>query len=208
MQPTRGASIRTLRAGGDREGEADSCARLGVVAARKLDIEVSRSRYARARELYTAIGKKQGLGAVALNSGLMEFMVGRIDRAYEACRYAEDLFRELGDVRGGAVSSINLSMANYHRGDYAAAKQLAQRGLGFANVLASEPLVAAALANLGAAERELGELGASFEHLNQAIEMRKKLGEIVDVHLDLAELVLTRRTATAGGTNEVKPHGT
>lgn len=177
---------------GDREGEADACARLGVVAARKFDIATSRAQYARARELYTAIGKKQGLGAVALNSGLMEFMVGRIDRAHAACLYAEEVFRELGDVRGGAVSSINLSMANYHRGDYAAAKDLAQQGFEFAKTLESEPLMAAALANLGVAERELGELCASFEHLNQAIEIRKKLGAITDAHLDLAELALTQ----------------
>ena len=176
---------------GDREGEADACVRLGVVAGRNFEIPRARHWYAQARDLYQALGKKQGQGAVALNSGLMEMMVGRIDRARESCVFAEQIFSDLGDIRGVTVASINLAMLHHYQGEHAAAKELAQRGLALALELGSEPLQAAALANLGAAERELGEVSASCEHLLASIALREKIGTVADAVLDLAELVLT-----------------
>jgi len=176
---------------GDREGEADSCARLGVVAGRNFDIAASRDWFARARELYDAFAKKQGQGAVALNSGLMEMMAGRIDRTRDLCVSAERIFSELGDMRGVAVSSINLAMLHYYQGEHVSAKEHAESGLRLARELGSEPLEAAALANLGAAERELGEFSASCEHVTASRALHEKFGMVADAALDLAELVLT-----------------
>ncbi|MDQ2858011.1 MAG: AAA family ATPase, partial [Candidatus Eremiobacteraeota bacterium] len=176
---------------GDREGEADAAARLGVIAARTFDVGAARTWYAKAAASYAAVGKKQGIGAVKLNGALLEFAIGRVDRSSEACVEAERIFSELGDVRGMTVSAINLAMANYYRGDQTAAKDLAVRALELARQMGSAPLEAAALSNLGAVERELGELEASLEHLDASIALRKKSGAIADVSLDVAELVLT-----------------
>ncbi|MDQ2873154.1 MAG: hypothetical protein M3R35_08520, partial [Candidatus Eremiobacteraeota bacterium] len=186
-----GNALEIYRRIEDREGEADCLARLAVAAGRKFDIAGAREAFEKARDIYVAVGKKQGLGAVALNSGLMEFAVGHVDRAAGACALAEQIFTDLGDTRGMAVCAINLAMAHYHQGDYVRAKSLALRGLSFARTLGSEPLQAAALSNLGAVERELGELTSSCEHLRASIDLRKKSGAVADSALDLAELTLT-----------------
>ncbi len=175
---------------GDREGEADSSARLGIAAGRAFDINASREWFGHARELYTALGKRQGLGSVAINYGMMEFSVGRVDCACEQFYTAVGIFSDLGDVRGLTVSAINLGMIHYHQGRYEEARQNAAQALTLARKLGSEPLQAAALGNLGAAERELGDFRASCEHLGTAIALRRKTG-IADATLDVAELVIT-----------------
>ncbi len=90
------------------------------------------------------------------------------------------------------MSAVNLAMAQYYRGDPSAAKTLALRGLALAREMGNGPLEAAALGNLGAIERELGELTASLEHVRASIDLRKRTGAIDDVSLDMAELVLTQ----------------
>lgn len=183
--------LTLCRAIGEREGEADAHARLGAVLARLFRIQEARQHYAEAEAGYHAIGKRQGQAAVLINSAMLAATrLGRYAEARAAIEKAEAIFRSLDDVRGRAVSALNLGMAAYFEGDYAFAKAASQRGWELARTMKSQVMEANALANLGAAERELGELTQAIEHMEAGLAIRRRLGQVAELGTDLCDLTV------------------
>jgi len=183
-------ALELFRAIGDRDGEADCCARLGMASARRFEIVAAREWYASAQRLYAGLGKKQGQAATLLNSALLEFMIGFVQRSMALSAEAQRLFAELEDMRGALVSVLNVGMAHYGAAEYAQAATSARRAIDLAKKIGSANLEAAALGNLGAAERELGELPAAIDHLQASLELRRRAGAHQDSTLDRAELAI------------------
>ncbi|MBU1879109.1 MAG: hypothetical protein KJ734_09165, partial [Chloroflexi bacterium] len=176
---------------GDREGEADALARLAAVAARLFRVEDARSHYAAAGQLYGAIGKRQGQAAVLVNTVML--LVGRLGRYREGLaltRQAEPIFRSLGDVRGQAICALNEGMIALYLEDYVASRDASQRGLELARQMDSRVMEANALANLGAAERELGELDDAIAHMEAGLTIRRALGQPAELGTDLCDLTV------------------
>ncbi len=176
---------------GDREGEADAHSRLGVTAARLFRIQSAREHYKQADALYAVLGKRQGQAAVLINSGLLAAnLLGRYAEGLEAFRKAQTLFESLNDLRGQAVSTLNLGMTAFYQCSFATAKSAAQRALELARSMTSPTLEASALANLGAAERELGELQVAIQHMQAGLAIRRALGQPAELGTDLCDLTL------------------
>ena len=54
----------------------------------------------------------------------------------------------------------------------------------------SQPMVASALANLGAAERDLGETRSAIEHMQEGLTLRRSLGQQAEMANDLSDLAI------------------
>ena len=175
---------------GDREGEADAHARLGAIAARQFQIQTAREHYDHARALYTALEKRQGLAGVTINRAVLASRLGRYAESLAAYADAEKLFQSLDDLRGQVVSALNLSIVNLFRGNYASAKIAAQRGLDLARAMNAAVMEANALANLGAAERDLGELPAAIAHMQAGLAIRRQLDQPAELGTDLCDLTI------------------
>ncbi|MBP7688712.1 MAG: AAA family ATPase [Thermoflexales bacterium] len=183
--------LDVCRAIGDREGEADALARLAAVAARRYQVQTARQLYAEAERGYNALGKRQGQAAVMVNTTML--LVGRLGRYAEGLaltRQADTIFRELKDVRGQAICALNEGMITLYLEDYAAGRAASRRGLDLARQMNSRLMEANALANLGAAERELGELTAAIEHMEEGLAIRRTLGQPAELGTDLCDLTV------------------
>ena len=183
--------LELCRTIGDREGEADALARLAAVAARRFQILTARQLYAEAQRLYDTLGKRQGQAAVMVNTTmLLVGRLGRYDEGLALTREAAAIFRELNDVRGQAICALNEGMITLYLEDYAAGRSASRRGLELARQINSRVMEANALANLGAAERELGELDAAITHMEAGLAIRRTLGQPAELGTDLCDLTV------------------
>jgi tetratricopeptide (TPR) repeat protein len=116
--------------------------------------------------------------------------LGHYAESLDAYAQAEKLFQSLNDSRGQVISALNISIVNLFRGDYAAAKTAAQRGLELARAMNAAVMEANALANLGAAERDLGESADAIAHMQAGLAIRRQLGQPAELGTDLCDLTI------------------
>lgn len=173
---------------GDREGEADVIVRQAQAAARLSMLDEARGCYEEAAAIYEAIGKRLGAAAVLANGGIFSVRLGLLDKAEASLSAALEQFRALKDVRGQTACGVNISYVRLLRGDAAEAKRLAADALQLARSMPHAAYEAAALANLGLAERDLGDLTSAIEHMEAGLAIRQRLSEPVDFADDLAHL--------------------
>jgi DNA-binding SARP family transcriptional activator/tetratricopeptide (TPR) repeat protein len=187
---------------GDREGEGDAIARQASGSARMSLMREALACYAEAAEIYSAIGKRQGLAGVLVNSGIHSVKVGLFDDADRSLRAALRHFHELKDLRGQAACAINLSYLALLRSDPAEARTQALAGIEHARSSGHAVYEAAALGNLGAAERDLGDLQRAITHMNEGLAIRRRLTRPADYADDIAHLVCAQ--LSAGDLNAVR----
>jgi DNA-binding SARP family transcriptional activator len=191
---------------GDREGEADVILRQASAAARLSLLEEARQCYAEATAIYKSIGKRLGVAAVLANAGIHSVRLGLLDEAERSLSEAGDHFKALKDVRGQTACAVNLSYVHLIRGDAAEAKRHALKGMEFARTIAHAGYEAAALGNLGGAERDLGNLEAAVEHMQAGISIRRRsTGAAADYADDLANLMWV--LVLAGATDSARALG-
>jgi len=174
---------------GDREGEADAISRQATSAARLSMLPEARKSFEEAAAIYGAIGKRQGVAGVLVNRGIHSMRVGSLDEAERSLRASLGEFVTMKDLRGQAASAINLSYVRLFRGDPAEAKLYATAGLEYARAANHALYEAAALGNLGAAERDLGELDAAIVHMKEGLAARRRLNRPGDYADDIAHLL-------------------
>jgi tetratricopeptide (TPR) repeat protein len=149
----------------------------------------ARTCFGEAAAMYAAIGKRQGVAGVLVNSGLHGVRTGMLDDAERWLRASLDEFRALKDMRGQAASAINLSYVRLFRGDAAEAKLLSSEAVAFSRAANHAMYEAAALGNLGAAERDLGEFDAAINHMKEGLAIRRRLNRPGDYDDDIAHLI-------------------
>lgn len=180
---------------GDREGEADAISRQATAAARLSMLDECRSCFDEAAAIYGAIGKRQGLAGVLVNGGLHCVRVGLFDEAERSLRASLEVFQSLNDLRGQAASAINLSYVLLFRGDPGGAMKYASVGLEAARAAGHALYEAAALGNLGAAERDLGTLDDAITHMKEGLATRRRLNRPGDYADDIAHLLAAHLAA-------------
>lgn len=212
---------RRYREIGDREGEAEASARVGAALSFQMRFEEAASEFAAAAAIYRALGNRLQLAYLLFNQTGTQMQLGLLDDARASLTAALEIFESYGDVRGRASCLTNLSMVTLLQQAPGEAKALGLSALDASRQIANSVIEAGALANLGNAERELGELDAALGHMKDAIAIRERLQrsptfeELGD--LALAQLkagdpaaVLTAedimRRADASGENTVWPH--
>jgi predicted ATPase/DNA-binding SARP family transcriptional activator len=183
--------LELCQASGDRVGEADAHTRLGAAAARLFRVAEARERYEQAEDMYALLGDRKGQAATLINAAMLMANLGNYGAAMAQDRKAEALFLSLNDLRGQAIAAINFAWHAILQGAYATAAESAARGLEQARSMKSQVYEAYALSNLGAAERELGALPQAIEHIQAGINLRRKLGQAVELATDLTDLTIT-----------------
>jgi tetratricopeptide (TPR) repeat protein len=174
---------------GDREGEADAFTRAGSAAVRLLRFDDARAYDSAARAIYEAIGKRQGTAVLLINASNVAARLGDLTRACELLEDARKHFEALQDARGKVLCNVNISALRVWNRD-AGAKAAAVTAVEQARELGLPVLEAAALANLGAAERSVGEASACIDHITEALAIRRDLSRPADSLNDIADLTL------------------
>ena len=193
----RGAAegaLQRYRAIGDREGEADSLSRMATAFAMLLRFDESREHFAQTAAIYRSTGNRLKFAYVLFNQCSVEIQSGLLPEADTSVASALAIFEECGDQRGIAVCRANLCMIRLLLGDPHDARAIGLHAIADARAIENPLIEAAALANLGNAERELGETGAALEHMHAAIAIRHRLG-LTATFEELGDLALTQLAA-------------
>ncbi len=176
---------------GDREGEADAHTRVATAASRLFHVEEASRHYEQAEALYAMLGNRRGQAAVLVNAGMLAANLGHYAEAIEASMRAEALFKGLDDIRGQTVSLVNIAVHSLRKGDYRAARSSGIRALKSARIMKNPVFEAYALANLGAAELELGQSRQAITHMEEGLAIRREVGQAaVELATDLCDLTI------------------
>ncbi len=178
------------RAVGDREGEADAAAREASALSRLERYEDALTANETAARIFETIGKRQGLATTQVNAGVISLRLGDLDKACELLESAGSYFSAMLDVRGEVVCELNIAFAHLVGGDATAAKNGAQHALSKTRAIGLLAMEAQALATLGAAERNLGEIDAAIDHMREGLALERALDRTSDIANDLADLTL------------------
>jgi DNA-binding SARP family transcriptional activator/tetratricopeptide (TPR) repeat protein len=176
---------------GDREAEAASRARIAVTAAWLGLFEEAIAEFSAALDLYASIGHRRGLASTLTNKALLTMRLGLFDETKELIARSEALVAVVRERRISVANAVNLSFVNLHLGDARAARKFAMRALDEAREIDFPVFEAAALANLGNAERVLGECDEAIAHMEAGISIRRRVQEPGDFADDLSDLALT-----------------
>jgi DNA-binding SARP family transcriptional activator/predicted ATPase len=174
----------------DREGEASSRGRLAVTAVWLGDYTVALREFDAAVAIYEALGHKRGLATSYANRTLLLMRLGLFTEALESIERSNRLFDKVQERRTIAANQVNASFVNLHLGRAVEAKALAVSALQITRQIAYPVFEAAALANLGNAERVLGEIDGAVAHMEAGLSIRRSIQESGDFADDLADLTL------------------
>jgi tetratricopeptide (TPR) repeat protein len=125
--------------------------------------------------------------------------LGLFEDALLSVERSNAYFETVHEQRTIVANACNASFANLQLGNARAAKSLAETALVGAREIGMPVFEAGVLANLGNAERALGELDAAIEHLTAGIAVRRPIQDPRDFADDLADLTLAYAAAGRGG---------
>ena len=182
--------VTLARALGDREEEAAMLQRQAVTATWQRDFDLARRRFAAAAEVFDAIGHLRGMSHAQANQAVLAMRLGLLDEAQSLGDRALIVAERTGDRRPLVVTLVNLSLVHILRGDPAGARRLAVQALEIARAIGFPSFEGGALANLGNAERALGNFDAGLAHIREGLRIREGLLPPTDVLDDYCDLAL------------------
>ena len=169
-------ALEEYRAIGDQVGEALALTRYAHVA-------LYLSQWSRARDANLAAARTlemvdygPGLATVLWNLGLLHLRCGDFARARAYYKRARKSFERSGHRYGRASCLLMESLVAVWQGRARGAKSIAQAALEGGREIDRAQLRALALANLGLAERDLGELDAALSHMAEGLALERRLG--------------------------------
>lgn len=125
-----------------------------------------------------------------INAGFLLTWLGLYDEArasYESVN-ASSAPSTIGEAQ--VISLLNVGMVEVYQSHPAQAREAAERAVELARRMESQPMVAGALANLGAAERDLGETRLAIEHVQEGLALRRSLGQRAETANDVSDLAI------------------
>jgi predicted ATPase/DNA-binding SARP family transcriptional activator len=175
---------------GDIVGEARALANLAAAAVRQSRWETARNANLRAAATFEMAGDTRGLARVLMNLAMLHGRCGAIAEGRRYLVLAREHQRRLQDDRAVTASLLNESFLALWQGRPQEARALAAQALERAERMSHASYRAQALANLGAAERDLGMLDAAIEHMEAGLAQQLPLGRLPDAVSDLADVAL------------------
>jgi predicted ATPase/DNA-binding SARP family transcriptional activator len=175
---------------GDREAEAASRGRLAAAASFTGAFRTALDQYEKTLATFEAMGHKRGLGVTYTNRAMLLLRLGLFDDALDSIERSKEYFESARERRTIVANLVNASFVKLQLGDARAAKDLAQTALPIAKEIGFPAFEAGALANLGNAERALGEFDDAIGHMEAGIALRRPIQEPHDFVDDLSDLAL------------------
>jgi hypothetical protein len=181
------ALYRTL---GDVGGEARALVNVAAAAVRQSRWETARKANLSAASTFEFTGDLRGLARVFMNLAMLHGRCGAIEEGRRYLLLARAHQERLQDDRAITASLLNESfLALWQRRPHEAFT-LATAAIERAERMNHASYRAQALANLGAAERDLGRLGDALAHMEEGLKLQLTLGRLPDAVSDLADLAL------------------
>jgi DNA-binding SARP family transcriptional activator/tetratricopeptide (TPR) repeat protein len=175
---------------GDVVGEARALVNVAAAAVRQSRWEAARSANLRAAATFALAGDTRGSARVFMNLAMLHGRCGAIDEGRRYLLLAREHQRRLQDDRAITASLLNESFLALWQRRPSEAQALATQALERAQRMNHVSYRAAALANLGAAERDLGLIDEALAHMEEGLAQQLQLGRLPDAVSDLADVAL------------------
>jgi DNA-binding SARP family transcriptional activator/tetratricopeptide (TPR) repeat protein len=187
---------------GDRDMEAHARARIAVTAARLDDFDLALAEFERALEMFEALRNKRGLAVALTNKTMLAMRLGLFADALTSIKRSDALIEVVQERRMAVANGVNASFVKLRLGDAVGALRLGLSALDEARAIGFPVFEAAALANVGNAERALGRLDDAIAHMQAGIDLRRPIQEPGDFADDLSDLTIA--LAEAGRAQEAR----
>lgn len=173
---------------GNRMWQAQAYRLFGLVYRRQFKIAQARSNLETAYSLYQSLQKQRGCAMVLEIMGHLDLSLGHYQAAIQNYQQALRINQQTNSRQSITEDLINIAFTAGLQQDYATDKQYAGQALELAREIQSRYLEAHALQNLSEAERGLGDLAASLQHLLEALRLLdpSEVDERTSIAADLA----------------------
>ena len=183
-------ALELYRTIGDRIGEARALSSIATACVRLSRWDEARSANLAAAEICEGVGDRRGLARAQMNLAMLHARYGDFAVARDHITSARAHHVVLGDRRAHTAAILNESYIALWQRRPGEAKTLAISAVTAAKEMDHAAYVATALANLGAAERDLGELDEAIDHMEEGLAMQLALNRMADGVSDLADIAL------------------
>jgi tetratricopeptide (TPR) repeat protein len=186
-------ALAAARRAGDRLGEADTLAELGIVHRETGDYPVATASLARALALYGDAGDLPGQANVLNQLGFLHVLTGDYQAAVASQQQALALARRAGDRLAEGAALSHLGLMQHLTGDYPAAAASHQQALALFRDLGNLFGQAYALNDLGVVQQETGDHAAAAASQQQALALFRDLGNLLGQAQALNDLGLVQQ---------------
>jgi tetratricopeptide (TPR) repeat protein len=161
----------------DEQGKADAFAKLGVVYAKKGNLDTAISNYEKALNIYMRLSDRLGESNQLGNLGLVYAAKGEVKKAIECHERSLLIAREIGDRRGEGTSLGSLGNAYYYLGDYEKALLYNQQYLDIARAIGDRQGEGDALGSIGLIYDAMGIYQLALENHNAYLAIAVEIGD-------------------------------
>jgi tetratricopeptide (TPR) repeat protein/transcriptional regulator with XRE-family HTH domain len=186
-------ALAAARRAGDRLGEADTLAELGILQRETGGYPAASASLAEAFALYGEAGDLPGQANVLNQLGFLHVLTGNYQDAVASQQRALALARRAGDRLAEAAALNHLGLMQHLTGDYAAAAASAQQALALFRDLGNLFGQAYALNDLGVMQQETGDHPAAAASQRQALALFRDLGNLIGQAHALNDLGLVQQ---------------
>ena len=176
---------------GDLDAEALAHGRVAVTSVWLEDFDEAASEFDLAVDILEKTGNKRALATTLTNRVLMAMRLGLFEEAQTLIERSNRLFDVVRERRTMVANASNLSFVRLQLGDVNGALHWAREAHEGARAIAFPVFEAAALSNLGNAERAAGRLEAAIAHMEAGLAIRRIHQAPDDYADDLADLTAT-----------------
>jgi tetratricopeptide (TPR) repeat protein/transcriptional regulator with XRE-family HTH domain len=171
-------ALAAARQAGDRLGEADTLAELGVLQGDTGDYPAAAATLAQAVALYGDAGDLPGQAHALNQLAYLRVLTGDYPAAAASSQQALALARDASDRPVETDALIHLGLVQQLTGDYPAAAASQQRALTLSRDLGDLEGQAEALSCLGVVQQETGDYPAAATSQRQALALWRDLGNL------------------------------
>jgi tetratricopeptide (TPR) repeat protein len=186
-------ALVAARRAGNRLGEADMLAELGIVQRETGDYPAATASWARALALYGDAGDLPGQANVLNQLGFLHVLTGDYPAAAASAQQALELGRRAGDRLAEGAALNHLTLVQQLTGDYAAATISQQQALELLRKVGDLRGQAYALNNLAVVQQETGDYPAAATSQQQALALFRDLGNLFGQAQALNDLGLVQQ---------------
>ncbi|MCP4535937.1 MAG: tetratricopeptide repeat protein, partial [Chloroflexi bacterium] len=181
---------------GHRVGESDALNTLGMIFGECGDYLASKNYYEQSLQITREIGHRKNESRLLLNLGNSFLLWGDYAEAQRLTKEAVPIKLEIGDMMGWAIAQSNLAWLFHLMGDNRAAREESAHILRVTQRIGDRRNQGFSLTVLGYALEGLGQLEGAADFYQQAIDLRREIGQH---HLVIESLAGLARVSLAQG---------
>ena len=187
--------LSSAAARGDTREEAESRWNLAGLLFFRGEYDSALEELARALDLYTELGDRQGIAVVHGHIGVLHMNLGKYDRALENLGVELQISEELGDRGGVAKAQGNMGIVYNYRGEFDRALESFGVQLRISEELGDRRMVAYARGNIGIVHAHNGEHEKVLDNFGVKLRISEELGDrrsVANAHGNMSRVYFER----------------